>query len=75
LRDYLERSFGEHTIASLTRTPNGPLFDPEEPPRTHDGALMDPRRIPVTLNSLFQWPLQVGSPILVYILEHYDLRL
>ena len=67
-RDCLERSFGEHTIASLTRTPDRPLFGP-------DGALMDPRQTPVTLNSLFQWPLQVGSPMYVYILEHYDLRL
>ena len=67
-RDYLERSFGEHIIASLTRTTEGPLFDP-------DGAPMDPQRTPVTLRSFFQWPLQVGSPVFVYILEHYDLRM
>ena len=43
--------------------------------QTPDGAPMDPRQIPVTLNSLFQWPLHVGSPMFVYILEHYDLIL
>jgi hypothetical protein len=52
-----------------------PCLTPKGPRRTPDGVPMDPQRTPVTLNSLFQCPLQLGSPILVYILEHYGLRL
>ena len=39
-RGHLERSFGEYAIASLTQTPDGPLFDPPKDP-----APADPRWI------------------------------
>ena len=37
-------------------TPKGPPTDPRLRPY---GALIDLQRTPVTLNSLFQWPLQL----------------
>ena len=62
-RDYLERSFGEHAIASLTRTPNTHLVDPQ---RTPDRPLMEHRWILdgpqlvwiVSSNGLSKWALQ-----------------
>ena len=58
----MERPFGEHAIASLTQTPNRPLFapkrTPERPRWSPNGASMDPRQTPVTLNSLYKWALQ-----------------
>ena len=62
-RDYLERSFGEHTIASLTWTPNSPLFDPRRtpvrPPMEHRWILNEPQLLwIVSSNGLSKWALQ-----------------
>ena len=83
-RGHLERSFVEVIWRSHLEARNGfndmtpcltPKGHPTDPLWSPDGALIDSWRTPVTLNSHFQWPLQVGSPIFVYISKHYDLRL
>jgi hypothetical protein len=65
-RAHLERSFGEHAIASLTQTPNGPLFEPQRTPTdlrwSPDGAwwILDGPQLlwKVSSKGLSMWVLQ-----------------